>query len=112
MIKKEVDPRGLNASEPGAKLDAGKPKCAQILGMFARALWAVSEVGTMGAKKYSMGGWEKVADGKNRYADAGMRHFLLEAMGEEVDPDFEFLHLSHKAWNALAELELYLRDNK
>ena len=105
----EKDPDGLQPGEAGAKLDHGKPKCAQILGMFARALWNISEIGTFGADKYSMGGWEHVEDGENRYADAGMRHFLIAKMGEEIDPDSEKLHLAHEAWNALAKLELYLR---
>lgn len=97
----ETDPAGLTPDTPGAKLDAGKPKAAQILGMFARALWAVAEVGTFGAEKYSMGGWQSVPDGENRYADAGMRHFLKGAMGETTDPDSELLHLSHEAWNCI-----------
>lgn len=106
---REKDPNGLTPGTPGAKLDQGKPKAAQILGMFSRALWQVSLVGTNGAAKYSMGGWQFVEDGFNRYDDAGMRHFLKRGMGEEIDPDFNLLHLSHEAWNALAKLELYLR---
>ena len=108
----EKDPDGLQPGEAGAKLDHGKPMCAQILGMFARALWSVSEIGTSGAKKYKLGGWQYVSDGENRYADAGMRHFLKEKMGEEIDPDSKQLHLAHEAWNALAKLELMVQDYK
>lgn len=107
----ERDPSGLNPSDPGAKLDEGKPKVAQILRQFARALWQVSQVGTLGAEKYSMGGWTEVDDGFNRYDDAQMRHWLMDAMGETRDTQTELLHLSHEAWNALAKLERYLRDN-
>lgn len=110
--KEEHDPSGIPSHYPGAKLDAGKPKAAQILGMFAHALWEVARVGTFGAAKYSMGGWQHVEDGENRYADAGMRHFLKKWMGEEYDSDSELLHLSQEAWNSLAKLELHLREKK
>jgi len=108
----EVDPKGLNKGDLGAKFDDGKPRCAEILGMFAHALWEVSKVGTFGADKYTMGGWQHVEEGVTRYSNAGMRHFLKEAMGEEVDKDSDLLHLSHEAWNGLAKLELYLREQK
>lgn len=114
MLEKinESDPNGLEASTPGAKLDAGKPKCGQVLGMFAHALWEVSRVGTFGAKKYSMGGWQEVEDGVNRYDNAGVRHFLEFHMGKVVDKESELLHLAHEAWNALAKLELFIRNQK
>ena len=108
----EIDPKGLLPDMPGAKLDKGKPKAGQILGMFARALWEVAKVGTFGADKYSMGGWQHVEDGQNRYNDAGMRHWLKNAMGEKIDGDSELLHLSQEAWNSLAKLELYLREEE
>lgn len=112
LMDKEQDPFGIKQHEAGAKLDLGKPKCAQILGMFARALWEVSKVGTVGACKYTMGGWQEVQDGSNRYDDAGMRHFLKRKMGCAIDNDTNLLHLSQEAWNALARLELYLRDQE
>lgn len=34
----EHDPTGRSAHEPGAKLDAGKPRCGLVLGGFSRAL--------------------------------------------------------------------------
>jgi hypothetical protein len=108
----ETDPNGLKPNDPGAKLDLGKPKCSQILSQFANALMEVSKVGTYGAEKYSMGGWQTVEDGINRYADAGMRHYLKMSMGETHDPDTGLLHLSHEAWNALARLELYCRERQ
>jgi len=33
-------------------------------------------------------------------------------MGQEVDADSKLLHLSQEAWNKLAELELYLREQE
>ncbi|CAH9015381.1 putative phosphodiestherase [Vibrio phage 511E55-1] len=106
------DPNGIDQHDSGAKLDAGKPMAGRLLGMFGGALMAVAEVGTFGAKKYTEGGWQHVEDGFKRYDDAGMRHFLKRGMGEELDPESELPHLAHEAWNALAKLELYLREKK
>ena len=106
----ETDPSGLSASAPGAKLDAGKVMAAQIMSQFPRALHGVAEVGSFGARKYSMGGWQHVENGFLRYEDAQFRHFLKRNMGETVDPDSQLDHLKHEAWNALAKLELHLRD--
>ena len=100
----------MNQHEPGAKLDQDKPDVNLVLGNFARALMEVSKVGTAGAKKYSRNGWLEVPDGKNRYNSACERHYLKEQMGEEIDPDFGLLHAAHRAWNALAYLELILRE--
>ncbi|CAM0006148.1 endolysin [Vibrio phage F35 g1] len=108
----EQDPNGIGQHDNGAKLDAGKPMAGRLLGMFGNALMSVAEVGTFGAKKYTEGGWQHVEDGFKRYDDAGMRHFLKRGMGEELDPETELPHLAHEAWNALAKLELYLRDKK
>jgi hypothetical protein len=106
----EQDPTGRSAHEPGAKLDAGKVRAGLVLGGFSRALWAVSEVGTFGARKYTPNGWRSVPDGIERYTDALERHRLLEAMGHCTDPDSELLHAAHTAWNALARLELLLLE--
>lgn len=110
--KQEKDPNGLGQHEAGAKLDHGKPMSGVLLRMFGRALYSVTEVGTFGAKKYTLGGWQSVENGQQRYNDAGARHELKIGMGEEFDSESGFPHLAHKAWNALAELELYLREKE
>lgn len=104
----EHDPTGRSAHEPGAKLDAGKPRCSLVLGGFSRALGQVAQVGTFGAAKYTDNGWRTVPDGQERYTDALWRHLLAEAQGLECDPDSGLLHAAHMAWNALARLELLL----
>lgn len=106
----EADPTGLAPSEPGAKLDAGKP-LAGVLMDFSQALSAVVDVGTYGAKKYSRGGWRSVPNGVERYTDAMFRH-LLKEQTEPNDPDTGLLHAAHAAWNALARLELMLQETK
>lgn len=110
MPQKEYDPTGLGQHEPGAKLDGGKVRPELVMRGFANALWAVAEIGTYGAQKYTDDGWEKVPDGFQRYTDAMYRHLLREHQGEALDPESGFLHAAHTAWNALARLELLLRE--
>ena len=104
------DPHGIDQHQPGAKLDALKPRPALVLGGFSRALTAVTEVGTYGASKYTPYGWRSVPEGIERYSEAMLRHWLAEAQGLESDAESNMLHAAHLAWNALARLELMLRD--
>jgi hypothetical protein len=107
----EADPTGRDAHEPGAKLDAGKPEFDVLLFSFPGALAAVNAVGAYGAKKYSLGGFLEVPDGARRYMNADIRHKLKHQSGETHDKDTGELHLAHAAWNAMAALELYLRNH-
>lgn len=105
----ETDPSGLLPNESGVKLDDGKNRLGLVLGDFSQALWEVGKVGTFGAKKYSDGGWLQVPNGQQRYLDALYRH-LLYNQANPYDSQSGLLHLSHAAWNALAILELNLRE--
>ncbi|MDA3920535.1 MAG: DUF5664 domain-containing protein [Salinisphaera sp.] len=105
-----TDPNGKSPKEPGAKLDGGKLQPDLIFTGFSRALSAVAEIGTHGAEKYTRDGWASVPDGIYRYRNAGQRHALARATGEQLDPDSGLPHLAHEAWNKLAELELALRQ--
>jgi len=104
----EEDPHGVSQHEPGAKLDKGKPDASLLL-MFGKALVAVSEVGTFGAAKYTRGGWQHVLAGEERYTAALLRH-VFEENYSSYDDDSGLLHAAHAAWNALARLELMLRE--
>lgn len=106
----KVDPNGIDQHAPGAKLDHGKPRHGLVLGAFAGALTEVAKVGTFGANKYSDNGWLSVPNGLARYTDAMLRHHFAEAGGEELDEDSGLRHAAHRAWNALAVLELALRE--
>lgn len=108
----EVDPNGVDQHAPGAKLDANKLRPVLVLDGFAHALEAVIKVGTDGAAKYSDNGWKSVPDGFARYSEAEGRHRLKRAKGEAVDPDSGSLHIAHEAWNALAKLELYIKEHQ
>lgn len=106
----ESDPTGRDQHEPGAKTDAGKPDLSLLI-LFGRALTAVGEVGTYGAEKYTRGGWQTVPDGINRYTAALLRHVFQEQT-DRYDSDLPVLHAAQVAWNALARLELILREEE
>ena len=108
-LSREADPHGKDPSEPGAKCDAGKIRVALMEEGFPRALMAVAEVTTFGAKKYTDHGWLAVPDAFKRYSDAAGRHRLKRLAGEERDADSGLLHLQHEAWGLLAMLELRLQ---
>lgn len=111
-LEGDRDPHGKNQHEPGAKVDAGKVRMHLITGGMARAITEVAKVGTFGAAKYTDNGWIAVPDGFRRYEDAQQRHAAKRHMGETHDPDSSLLHLAHEAWNAMAKLDLYLREQE
>src|SRR5690349_21554947 len=93
------------------KYDGGKaPINRGCISYFPRAIEAVASVSAFGASKYAWKGWEGVDDGYNRYSDAMVRHVASEGKGEVLDPDSGLLHAAHTAWNALARLELLIRE--
>lgn len=108
----EADPYGKTPSDAGAKLDAGKIRPSLIFNAMPRALQAVAEVGTYGANKYSPDGWLEVPNGVERYTDAMDRHRLKEGVEGLHDVDSGLLHAAQIAWNALARLELMLRQTE
>ena len=109
-IPVEADPNGKSPHEPGAKLDAGKPKIRKgLLEQFPRACIAVAQVSEFGAGKYTWGGWKTVPAGDERYGDAEVRHICKAAIEGLYDKDSGLLHRAHEAWNALAALELDLQ---
>lgn len=95
------------------KYDGGKaPIFRGAISYFPRAIEAVAAVSLFGATKYAWKGWESVADGYNRYSDALVRHLTYEGKGEVLDPDSGLLHAAHAAWNALARLELLIKEQE
>lgn len=100
----------MDFNTPGFKDDTSKPQ-AELLLDFSRALTEVVKVGTYGAQKYTKGGWLTVSDGINRYTGAMIRHQLLEP-NEQYDAESGLAHEAHLAWNALARLELMLREEE
>ena len=80
-----------------------------VLQAMPRALLAVGEVAAFGAAKYSEHGWLAVPHGVERYTDAMFRHALQEGIAA-LDEESGLRHAAQVAWNALARLELMLRE--
>jgi hypothetical protein len=92
-------------------MDAGKsPVRRGLLEYFPRACMAVADISASGAQKYAWAGWESVPDGVARYGDAEARHICKQAIEGPIDQDYGHLHAAHEAWNAMARLELILRE--
>jgi len=109
----ETDPFGKLPNQPGAKLDAGKsPVRRGLLEYFPRACLAIAAVSASGAAKYTWKGWESVPDGVDRYGDAEVRHICKAAIEGSIDKDYGHLHAAHEAWNAIARLELLLKEQE
>ncbi|MDB4302196.1 DUF5664 domain-containing protein [bacterium] len=106
----EETPDGKDQHQTGAKLDAGKERLDLVLGSFSEALLEVGRVGTFGANKYTDNGWKDVDNAVSRYSDALLRHYFKHKCGEDIDPDSGLSHLGHMAWNALAILEFYKKE--
>jgi len=104
----EKDPYGLDQKEPGAKLDAGKIQLS-LLKDFKYALLAIGVLTTKGKDKYSAHGWQHAEGGVERYEDAMIGHWLREGI-EDFDPGMKLPHQILRAWNDLASLELWLRE--
>lgn len=94
----------------GAKFDKGKAPVHSVLRYFPRAIEAVSRVSEHGAKAHGWDTWHTVPEGAQRYADAQIRHELELCKGSEEDGESGLSHLAHAAWNALARLELAMRE--
>lgn len=105
----------MSTNNPGKKADTGKAPVEQgFVQYFPRAIEAVALISAYGAKKYDVPysdkNWERVENGLGRYADGRSRHITGEYKDGPHDPESEFLHAAHAAWNAMAYLELMLRD--
>lgn len=121
----ESPPKGSFAdARPGEgvarRMDMGKAPVLQgFIRYFARAIVAVSYVSEYGERKYAMPGkpsyspaWQDMADGEARSGDSEARHMLKPVFQGDYDDESELAHLAHKAWNALAELEMALKTKR
>lgn len=97
------------------KYDGGKADISRMKRQFADALSAVALSGMYGACKYEDHNgcsYKEVSNAQDRYASAGGRHDLAYAGGELYAGDSHLHHLSAKAWNALAELQLAIENGE
>jgi hypothetical protein len=99
----------------GIKHNKGKlPLDTMITKQFPNALEAVCKATQFGHQKYikfdkDYLNFLKVEGGSQTYADAGQRHNLHK---NEIDKESKLPHIYLKCWNALAELELWIQENK
>jgi len=113
MAKEFTNDPEENVTTGAVKYDGGKaPVFRGAISYFPRAISAVAAISAFGASKYAWKGWESVPDGYNRYSDAMVRHLVYEGEGEMVDFESGLLHAAHAAWNALARLELLIREHE
>lgn len=103
----------MTKKQLGKKFDTGKSSARRgVLEYFPRAILEVGKLSDFGAKKYDWNNWEYVEDAINRYGDAEVRHICEAAISGETDPESGLLHATHAAWNALAVLEMKLREKE
>lgn len=96
----------------GVKLNNGKPQISLLFKQFPKALEAIAKCSEYGHEKYKETdhdflNYQRVEGGSKNYADAGLRHRLQEGNDNESG----LPHAFHVAWNALAELEIWIKEN-
>jgi len=109
-VDETCEPKEDNGAK---KHDIGKaPMMQGCIERFPRAMHQIALVSEYGQRKYgTYDGWEKLDDAFNRYNDAMGRHTLLRRTEGEYDVyDSGLPHLAQRAWNALATLELAIRE--
>jgi hypothetical protein len=100
---------------PEKKYDGGKADIARFKRQFPKAIAAAAFSGMYGAVKYEDDdgtSFKDVSNARHRYNSAGSRHDLAYAAGEMYAEDSHVHHLSAKAWNAMAELEMAICDGE
>lgn len=94
-----------DSKNPTLKKDQGKVRWTLLLHGCRKALTQVLAVLTMGANKYSDGGWKKITceTDRLRYVDAMYRHLdaIAEHGAQSIDPESGLLHIGHVACNAM-----------
>lgn len=93
----------------GNKDDSGKSRVDLVLDGMPRALLALGQLSEFGAKKYGPHNWQRVSGGFERYSAAMDRHRLMESI-RDTDPETGLNDVVATAWNALARLELFLKE--
>lgn len=106
--------------EAGKKYDGGKaPMVSGLLNYFPRALKEVALQSLYGHIKYEVPyedqNWSRVENGIARYDDANVRHIvdrIIEGNVDRESGEAKRLHRVAQAWDALAALELFLREEE
>lgn len=96
----------------GVKTNSLKPQMSLLFKQFPKALESIVMCSQYGHEKYKETdkdylNYTRVDGGSKTYADAGLRHRLQQ--GNDLESGLP--HQFHVAWNALAELELWIKEN-
>ena len=105
----DEQPVPVTMTVEGVKFDSGKPQWSL---MPWKALSQVVDVLTYGAKKYAPDNWKNVPNARQRYVDAGFRHFVAYANGEKIDSETGISHLAHAMCCLLFLLAFDLGEDK
>lgn len=97
----------------GVKTNSLKPQMSLLFKQFPKALEAIVKCSEYGHSKYKETdkdylNYTRVDGGSKTYADAGLRHRLEQ--GNDLESGLP--HQFHVAWNALAELQLWIQENE
>lgn len=103
----------------GLKNDQNKlPLGTVIQKQFPNAIEAIAKCSEFGHKKYSESdndwlNYQRIDDAMFRYTNATIRHFFAEGGdNDKIDKDSSLPHIYQTAWNAIARLEVYLKNKK
>jgi hypothetical protein len=94
----------------GLKYDSEKPRYDLLLTGLPLSLEEVTQVLTIGAKKYADNNWRRVDHAETRYMATAMRHEVAHVQGENRDPETDRYHLAHKICCDLFRLELLMQE--
>lgn len=104
----------VDRNDPHAQKRAKVPLVQGCLNRFPLALMEVAKVSVFGGTKYNKEpgdmSYLDVVDAAVVYRDAEARHMLKEQVEGPINrEDGDLYHKAQKAWNALADLEVFLR---
>ena len=99
----------------GVKTNKNKPQLSILFTQFPEALKAIARCSEYGHLKYKETdadylNYQRVEEGSKAYADAGLRHRLYRKRTTDIESGLP--HAYHVAWNALAELQIWIMENE
>lgn len=103
----------FDPSKEGRK--KGKVRMDLVVQDMPRAIEALARVMTWalsGEKGYAESDWLHVPDGIQKYHGGLHRHDNKEMRGQTLDDESGLHHAIHTAWNAMARVELILREEE
>ena len=108
-----VPPGEMEVRRPlDQKHDEGRPAVGQMTADFPRALLMLAKLTSYGIKEGKAAGeWKNILNAQVRFEDALGRH-NLEMHIHSRDQESMLPHAAHRAWDAMAVLELILMEQE